>query len=126
MATINPTIEIIDDNVTRFYWAALTTTNADGAPIPARFMDFADRTVQVTGTFGDAGNLRVQGANEPDSPVYAALNDPQGNDLNIGAAKIEQIVEVTPLTRPLVTAGDGTTNLNVSIICRRSRSGQEI
>ncbi len=124
MATINPVVTIIDDNTMRFFWETLTTTNDNGAPIPASFMDYADRTVQVTGTFGAAGNLRVQGSN--DLAIYAALTDPQGNDLNIAAAKIEQIMEIALLMRPLVTAGDGTTDLDVSVVCRRSRSGQEI
>ena len=124
MATINPTVTIIDDNTVKFFWETLTTANADGAPIPARYMDYADRTVQVTGAFGAGGNLRIQGSN--DLAIYAALNDPQGNDLNVAGAKIEQIVEVCPLCRPLVTAGDGTTDLDVTIVCRRSRSGQEI
>ena len=124
MATINPVVTTLDDNTRRFFWETLTTTNDRGAPIPESFMDFADRTVQVTGTFGAGGNLRIQGSN--DLATYAVLTDPQGNDLNIAAAKIEQIVEVTPLTRPFITAGDGTTDLDVSIVARRSRSGQEI
>lgn len=124
MATINPVVTRISGNAIKFFWEALTTTNDRGAPIPEAFMDYADRTVQVTGTFGAAGNLRVQGSND-DGTTYAALSDAQGNALDIGAAKIELIAEAALLTRPFVTAGDGTTDLDVSIVCRRARSRQE-
>ena len=123
MATINPVVTPIDDNTYKFFWETLTTTNSDGAPIPARFMSYADRSVQVTGTFGAGGNLRIQGSN--DMTNYAALTDPQGNALDITTAKIEQIMEIGLLTRPFVSAGDGTTDLDVTIVCRRSRSGKE-
>lgn len=124
MATITPVVTRIDDNVVKFFWETLTTTNDRGVPIHESWMDYADRSVQVTGTFGAGGNLRIQGSND-DGTTYAALNDPQGNALNIAAAKIEQVSEIPLLTRPLVTAGDGTTDLDVSIVCRRSRSGKE-
>jgi hypothetical protein len=38
--------------------------------------------------------MTPEGTNETGgSPVYAALNDPQGNPLAITAAKIEQVLE---------------------------------
>src|SRR3990167_8415009 len=125
MATIAPTVTPVSENTYEFLYETLTTTNDRGPPIPERFMDYADRSVQVLGTFGAAGNLRIEGAND-DGTTYAVLSDPQGNALNVAAAKVEAITEVTLLTRPLVTAGDGTTDIDCVIVCRRSRSGQEI
>ncbi|MBM4199747.1 MAG: hypothetical protein FJ189_00470 [Gammaproteobacteria bacterium] len=97
-------------------WAALTTTNADGEALA--LPSAADRSVQVTGTFGAGGSVRIQGSND-NGVTWAVLTDPQGNDLNITAAKIERITELTELIRPLVTAGDGTTSLTVHILTRR-------
>lgn len=123
MATINPVVSRIGNHTVEFFYETLTTTNDVGAAIPERFSDYADRTVQVAGTPGAGGNLRIEGSN--DGSNYAALSDPQGNALNVAAAKIEAITEVPLLTRPRVTAGDGTTDLDVAIICRRQRSGLE-
>lgn len=125
MATISPTVTRIGNHAYEFLYAALTTTNDRGAPIPESFADYADRTVQVTGTFGAGGNLRVEGSND-DGTTYAALSDPQGNALNVTAAKVEAITEVTLWTRPFVSAGDGTTSLSVTVTARRQRGGKEV
>jgi hypothetical protein len=119
MATISPVVTTINDNTVEFFWETLTTTNDRGAPIPESFMDYADRTLQVLGTPGAGGNLRVEGSDD-NGTTYAALSDPQGNALNVTAAKVEAITEVTLLTRPFISAGDGTTDLDCSITCRRS------
>jgi len=47
------------------------------------------------------------------------LTDPQGNALDITAAKIEAISENVRLIRPRVTAGDVTTSLAVTILFRK-------
>ena len=125
MATINPVLTRIGENTVKFFYETLTTTNDRGAAIADAYMDYADRSVQVLGTFGAAGNLRVEGSNDGGT-TYAVLSDPQGNALNVTAAKVEAITEVTLLTRPFITAGDGTTDLDVSITCSRRRSGKEI
>lgn len=77
----------------------------------------ADRSVQVVGTFGSGGNLRLQGSN--DGTNWNTLTDPQGNDVNITSSKIEQVMEVVRYMRPYVSAGDGTTSLTVLILVRR-------
>ena len=50
--------------------------------------------------------------------AWAALNDPQGNALNVAAAAIEHVQESTASVRPNVTAGDGTTSLTVVMILK--------
>lgn len=93
---------------------------ANGDETPALpFTQFADRSVQVTGTFGAGGNLRVEGSNDGGT-TWAALADPQGVALDITSAKIESILEVVEKVRCRVTAGDGTTSLAVYLILRRS------
>lgn len=96
-------------------WALLTTTNDIGAAFQSAV--WSDRSVQVTGTFGAGGNVKILGSN--DGTNYAILTDPQGNALDITAAKIEQITEVTQFIKPQVTAGDGTTSVTVTILAVR-------
>ena len=95
-------------------WSGLLNGD-DGSP--AQWCDFADRCIQVTGTFGTGGSLTVEGSN--DGAVFSALADPQGNALAFTSAKIEQALELPRYVRPRVTAGDGTTNLVCTILMRR-------
>lgn len=96
-------------------WSALANGD-DGSAI--ELFGSSDRSIQVTGTFGAGGSVRLQGSN--DGSNWAALTDPQGNDLNITSAKIEAITEITRYIRPLVTAGDGTTSLVVTVFARKT------
>jgi len=118
MATIDPTITDVskDGSVKKYVYATMTTTNDNGAPIP--MVQWADRTIQVTGTFGVGGTLAWQGSNDG-GVNWIVLTDPQGNVLNVTAAAIEQVMEITEFARPSVTGGDGTTDLDVSVIVRR-------
>lgn len=75
----------------------------------------SDKTVQVTGTFGAGGSVQIEGSNDGGA-TWHVLNDPQGTALVFTAAKTEAILENTQLIRPNVTAGDGTTLLNVLLI----------
>lgn len=96
-----------------FQWSAVP--NADtGTPLP--FSKYADRSVQVSGTFGAGGTVVLQGSNN--GTTYATLTDPQGNALSFTAAGLEQITEIVRFIRPSVTAGDGTTSLTVTIAAR--------
>jgi len=76
---------------------------------------YADKSVQVSGTFGTGGKCVVEGSNFVSSPVWATLNDAQGSALEIIAAKIKQVLENTNQIRPNITAGDGTTSLTVTM-----------
>lgn len=97
-------------------WSGLTFTTLDtGAPV--QWVDYADRCVQVAGTFGVGGSMTLEGSN--DGVNFVALADPQGNALTFTAGKIEQILEGPRYVRPRVTAGDGTTNLTATICMRK-------
>lgn len=120
MATRTPTItepdaERLPGNWAIVQWSGMLNTD-DGTPID--MVAFPDRSVQVTGTFGAGGNLRIEGT--IDGTTWATLTDPQGNALDFTAAKIEAISELVRRVRPRVTAGDGTTNLVVSLLVRGS------
>lgn len=95
-------------------WATL---DSDDSGDPLEMPEAADRSVQITGTFGSGGTIVIQGSN--DGTNYVTLTDPQGNALSKTSAAIEQIEEITRYVRPLVTAGDGTTALVVTMLLRR-------
>lgn len=98
--------------------ASWTLTNGDtGAPIEAG--DYADATVQITGTFGSSGSVTFEGSN--DGTNFVALTDPQGNAITKTSAALEVIEENTRFRRPNCTAGDGTTALIVTLWARRPR-----
>lgn len=124
MATVQPTVTMINDDVVRFQWT-LTSTDNDGAPIGPQHASFADRTVQVTGTIGTASVLTIQGSN--DGANWGFLNDAFGGDLNALAVNtMNSIAEVPLFTRPILgTPGSGAT-LVFTIVGRRNRPGKSI
>jgi hypothetical protein len=120
MATITPTIT----NSTKFRdytivytWTPMTNSGSDvGAAL--ELPGWADRSVQVTGTFGTGGTCLIEGSN--DGTNYATLNNLQGSALSIGSASIKGVAEITRYIRPRISAGDGTTSLTVTIVARKA------
>lgn len=98
-------------------WAGLA--NADtGNPVDMR--DHQDRCVQITGTFGSGGSVSIEGSNDA-GVTWVILTDPLGNVLTFTGAGMKQITELPGLIRPHVTAGDGTTSLNIYLSMRGGR-----
>lgn len=116
MATINPTMARAGDDVIIFTWETLTAANAVGAPIPPRWAEFADRTVQVLGTF-DSATLVWQGSNN--GVDYLTLTDPQGNNISKTAAALETVTDNAAYQRPSTSGGGAGQDLDVIIVCRR-------
>lgn len=119
MATRAKTIshlQTLGDNVDIVAWSGLTQATLDDGD-PYECPGNADRSVQVTGTLGTGGSVRIEGSN--DGTNYAPLTDPQGNALDITTLKIETVTELTRYIRPRITAGDGATNLAVTLLARR-------
>lgn len=119
MATIQHTLSALstlNDNVHVVVWADMTKTT-DDVGTAVEMPGSADRSVQVTGTFGSGGSCRIEGSN--DGTNYVVLTDPQGNALNLTAATIEAISELTRYIRPRVTAGDVNTSLTVTMLVKR-------
>jgi hypothetical protein len=94
-------------------WADMANGD-DGAPI--ELANFTDRSVQVVGTFGSGGSVRIEGS--LDGVNYAPLTDPQGNSLDIATAKIEAVTEIVRWIRPRVTAGDINTLLTITMLMK--------
>jgi hypothetical protein len=101
-------------------WEGLTKATDDTGE-PFICPHFADKSVQLIGTLGAAGACTIEGSNMKDSPTYATLSDPQGNTLVLTSLKIEQVLENVYLVRPSITAGDGTTDLDVYLLVHTSR-----
>lgn len=113
MATIQHTTNATQTSVAFVAnWAALGA-NDDGAPVMGA--QYTDKNVQVTGDFGGA-SLVFEGSNN--GTDYAALTDPQGNNLSFSAPKIEMVSEATLYIRPRVNGGDGSTDLSVSVLMK--------
>lgn len=117
MATVKPTITDIsnDGSVQKIQWV-LTSADSDGASIASS--EWADRSVQVEGTFGGSTTV-VQGTN--DGANWQTLNNAQGTALSFTAGGMKQIVEVPERIRPLLSGGAGAT-ITVTIIARRGNS----
>lgn len=104
-------------------WTGLTKATDDyGAAVQVPAL--ADRSVQVIGALGVGGSVRIEGSNKavPGEAVpadWAVLTDPQGNNLDISAPKIESVTEPVLWIRPRVTAGDGTTDFTVILLLRK-------
>ena len=107
--------ELLDGNQVML-WAWLAVANGDtGAPV--KIANFADMTVTIDGTFGVGGSCTFQGSN--DGTNWYALTDPQGNAITKTAASMEQVTEAPRYVRPSVTAGDGTTAIDIRLVARR-------
>ncbi len=103
--------------VVRYSWTGLLNGD-DGTAI--KFGNFADRSVQVTGTFGAGGSISMEGSNDGGT-TWAILKDPLGAAVTFTATGIKSIGDLPYQIRPRVTAGDGTTNLAVTLFARRQR-----
>jgi hypothetical protein len=105
-----------------YTWSAMTKATDDigtAVEVPA----LADRSVQVLGTLGTGGSVRIEGSNQAtpsaDATDWHVLTDPQGNNLDVAALKTEAITEPVLWIRPRITAGDANTSLNVTILFRK-------
>lgn len=99
-----------------YTWTGLLNGDTGAA---VEMPEYGDRTVQITGTFGVGGTLVLQGSN--DGTNWFSLTDPQGNLISKTAAAGENVMETPRYTRPIVTAGDGSTSLVVTIFARRTQ-----
>lgn len=110
----NPEQYIFGESYLRTQWTGLLNGD-DGSPFPN--VSLADRSVQVKGTFGAGGTVVIEGSNDGGT-TYNTLVDQGGTALSFTAAGIKQIRDLPGLIRPRVTAGDGTTSLEVNLISR--------
>lgn len=117
MATRSFTQDNLNDDAARITWTGLLNGD-DGAPATG-MSEFDDRSVQVQSTFGAGGTVLIEGT--VDGSNYQTLNDAFGVALSVTSARIRAVTEYVYAVRPRVTAGDGTTSLTVTMICKRKR-----
>jgi len=116
----------MEAHVYKYKWLALGNgvngspvgAGSSGAPGNVDLAVYADKSVQVTGTFGAAGSVSIQGSNDGGT-TFATMNDANGNALTFTSGAIKQITENPEQIQPIVTAGDGTTSLNVYLYMRK-------
>ena len=96
-------------------WAALA--NGD-VGITVDYPRWADRNVQVFGTFGSGGSIKIEGSNNGSN--WVTLTDMAGSTCVFTAAGVKMIQENVMWVRPSVTAGDGTTALTAVLVARRT------
>lgn len=109
-----------DGSALKFSWTGANRLANTDTTEPIPFSEFADRSVQVQGTFGAGGTIVWEGSND-DGVTYQTMNDLSGgNAWSKTAAGIDGVAEVCQLARARVSAGDGTTLLEVHVVVRRS------
>lgn len=84
---------------------------------PISLAHWADRSIQVDGTFTNSVALALQGSNT--NTNYYQLNDPGLNAISKTAAGLSQVLELTTYVKPVVSNGDSSTLLTVTMVCRR-------
>jgi hypothetical protein len=109
---------VVGDPTVVYQWQGLTFSGLDtGAPIGG--MGWSDRSAQLAGTAGVGLNVVIEGSN--DGTNWVTLKDPFANPITFTTAGLSQVTEISQFIRPRVAGGDGTTNVNVTIVMSTQR-----
>ena len=101
-------------SVVAILWGGLA--NGDSGE-PVSLAEFSDRSVQIGGTLGTGGIVLIEGSN--DGVTYYTLHDIFGTALSATSLGLSGVAEITKWIRARVSAGDGTTDIDVTVIARR-------
>jgi hypothetical protein len=103
MANITParTNPLSIATVDNYTWETITTSNTTGLPIVIPHA--ADKTVHVTGTFGAAATILIEGSN--DGTNYITQTDSLGNNLSFTAAGMEVLLMNPTYLRARLSSG---------------------
>ena len=122
MATVNPTITNNHDHTVRTYhYANMTTTDDVGAPFS--MPTHSDKHIQVIPTaWGTGGTLTFEGSNKDGASADGDFDAISALDSTTERA---QLIDTSLVNRPHVTAGDGSTDVDVYItVTRRTQARQ--
>lgn len=111
-----PTVTSLNDDAVRVSWGPLV--QGDTCDAFSGLSEYADRSVQIKGTFGGA-TLAVKGSN--DGSNFETLTDPLGSAISRTTDGLKQITEYTHLVNPVLTGGDGNTSITVTLVAKRQR-----
>lgn len=112
MATRNGTMLNDNDGKVKYVWTGIL--NADNGSTMGTMEHVAEYAFQVTGTFGAAGAVALQGSS--DGTNWATLDDVGGTSVSATAStKVWRVANLPDFIRVLSTAGDGTTLLTARL-----------
>lgn len=114
MATISGSGSYTDTRAFVYTWSAVANGDV------GNWVDVsacADLTVQIAGTFGSGGSVTLEGSNDGTNAV--TLDDFADNALTKTSPALVRSQQLPRFVRPNVTAGDGTTSLNVMLLGRQ-------
>ncbi len=114
-ALIVPVLTEVEGSSNGSYHIIWEALDSDDSGLPVTMTDYADRSVQVIGNFSGSASVTIQGSNDGGT-TYATLTDPLGVDLTFTAAGLKGISAACRQIRPLVTAGDGSTDLDIHMV----------
>ncbi len=106
---------IVGDGVIHtFIWPGLGQGD-DGAPIEINggVLDFV---IQARGAFTGGASLTFEGSN--DNANWGALSGSGGAAIALGQNALSGVAAIPALVRPVVTLGDGSTDIDVVVIVR--------
>lgn len=117
MATVSSTAQAISTSGSHkcsvITWTPLTSANAVGEAYQEP--GYADRSIQVVGTF-DSATVVLQGSN--DGTNWATLTDGLGNAVSFTATGLKQVYEITRYVRPSTSGGGGSQSVSVYFVSR--------
>jgi len=119
MATRTPTTTYNPNGIrglTQATWTGLLQSSSDvGAAVE---LPGSDRTYQLSGTLGVGGAVIMQGSE--DGTNWGSLHDLAGNVLTLDAiGELFVSAEAPRYVRPSVSAGNGTTDITVTMSSRQ-------
>lgn len=109
MATITAAKTRVSEGKNTHLWELLTTTNDTGSAVGG--MGARQLTVHAFGTWGAGGNVNIEGSN--DGTNWDVIDDEGGTPIAFGANGFAALPVSPRFVRPFVTAGDGTTDVDV-------------
>lgn len=123
MASKRPVVTVHGDRAVSFFWEQITNADTIVGPVDTQFVDFADRSMQVTGTF-DGCTIAAAGSN--DGTNFATLKDGLGGNASVTAAGIKQIYESTLYLIPTIASAGASTDVDITVVVRRGPSGRGV
>lgn len=112
MATRYPVVQTKGNinAVVQMTWSGLLQGDVGDA---IDYTPYLNKTFQVFGTFGVGCTVTIQGSN--DGVNWNTLSNATGSSLTFTSSAIRRTDDVPMFVRPLITGGDGSTN--ITVIC---------
>ena len=102
-----------NDGLIEVVWETLTTTNRPGSGV--QLARAPDKTVQVFGTFGASASIAIEGSND-DGTTWFACHDITNTVITLSVAGAVLVIENPKLIRPVLSNGDGSTDVDVYLV----------